>query len=258
MKQTQQAELLPPDREPVTDSLPTHQPRSALMILDAVTQRGADVATIEAIAKLYREERDDERRMACDAAMSQAQSEMRSVSPDASNSQTHSRYATYAALDRKIRPIYTAHGFGLSFNTVPGAVGDMVKITCRVSHKGGWGADYAIDIPADGKGAKGGDVMTKTHAVGSATSYGMRYLLRLIFNIAVGEDDDGNAASGTVKAISEDQARNLRELCEASGSKLETVLAMAGVSSMDQYPVAAYDKAAPMLKQRADKGGGAR
>jgi hypothetical protein len=45
--------------------------------------------------------------------------------------------------------------------------------------------DHRIDMPADGKGAKGGDVMTKTHAMGAAASYGQRYLLKLIFNIAV-------------------------------------------------------------------------
>jgi len=39
-----------------------------------------------------------------------------------------------------------------------------------------------------------GDVMSRTHATASALSYGMRYLLRLIFNIAVGEGDDGNKA----------------------------------------------------------------
>jgi hypothetical protein len=48
-------------------------------------------------------------------------------------------------------------------------------------------------MPSDGKGAKGGDVMTKTHATGAAMSYGARYLLKFIFNIAVGEEDsDGN------------------------------------------------------------------
>ena len=48
----------------------------------------------------------------------------------------------------------------------------------------------------NGKGAKGGDVMTRTHATGAALSYGMRYLLRMIFNVAVGEGDtDGNGAT---------------------------------------------------------------
>jgi hypothetical protein len=51
-------------------------------------------------------------------------------------------------------------------------------------------------MPADGKGAKGGDVMTKTHATGAAMSYGARYLLKYIFNVAVGEDDnDGNGST---------------------------------------------------------------
>jgi hypothetical protein len=48
-------------------------------------------------------------------------------------------------------------------------------------------------MPTDGKGAKGGDVMTKTHAAGAGMQYGMRYLLKGIFNVAIGEEDkDGN------------------------------------------------------------------
>ena len=62
-----------------------------------------------------------------------------------------------------------------------------------VSHVGGHTRRYEAAMPADGKGAKGGDVMTKTHAFGAATSYGMRYLLKMIFNVAIGEYDlDGN------------------------------------------------------------------
>jgi hypothetical protein len=54
---------------------------------------------------------------------------------------------------------------------------------------------YHVDMPADGKGAKGGDVMTKTHATASALTYAKRYLLLQIFALAIGEsDDDGNAA----------------------------------------------------------------
>ena len=38
--------------------------------------------------------------------------------------------------------------------------------------------------------------MTKTHATGAATQYGMRYLLKMIFNVAVGENDkDGNGGT---------------------------------------------------------------
>jgi ERF superfamily len=131
-----------------------------------------------------------------DQAMNAAQGEMGPVARDSDNPQTRSRYASYGALDRAVRPIYAAHGFSLSFGTR--ATGpDRVTITCRVSHRAGHTERVEIEMPADGKGAKGGDVQTKTHATGSAVSYGMRYLLKMIFNIAVGEyDDDGNAAGG--------------------------------------------------------------
>src|SRR6185312_13445858 len=48
---------------------------------------------------------------AFNAAMVAAQSEMRPIAEDATNPQTRSKYATYAAIDRHLRPIYTSHGF---------------------------------------------------------------------------------------------------------------------------------------------------
>ncbi len=127
------------------------------------------------------------------AAMSKAQQAMRPIAADATNPQTRSKYATYAALDSKLRPIYTEHGFGMSFNTGEGAQAEWIRVLCYVTHSGGFARTYHADMPADGKGAKGGDVMTRTHAVGAAMSYGMRYLLKMIWNVAVGEDDrDGN------------------------------------------------------------------
>lgn len=130
-------------------------------------------------------------------AMGAAQGEMGRISADATNTQTRSKYATYGQLDRHVRPIYTKHGFSLSFDTTDGAPEGHERILCYVSHSAGHTRTYRADIPNDGKGAKGGDVMTKTHASGSAKSYGMRYLLKMIFNIAIGEDDDdGNAAGG--------------------------------------------------------------
>lgn len=133
-------------------------------------------------------------------ALALAQAEMEPITTDAKNEQTRSKYASYAALDRAVRPIYTKHGFGLTFNTedAPGEL--QARIVCDVCHADGHTRRYRIDMPVDGKGAKGGDVMTKTHAMGSGVSYGMRYLLRMIFNLATDQEDDGNAAGGRGKA----------------------------------------------------------
>ncbi|OBY90479.1 hypothetical protein A6723_019405 [Pseudomonas sp. AU11447] len=127
-------------------------------------------------------------------ALSRVQANMGRVAADATNNQTRSAYATYGKLDKALRPVYTAEGFSLSFGTEEAPEG-MVGMICFVSHRSGHTRQYRAHVPSDGKGAKGGDVMTKTHAFGSGTSYGMRYLLKMIFNVAIGEeDDDGNAA----------------------------------------------------------------
>jgi len=68
---------------------------------------------------------------------------------------------------------------------------------CYVS-RGAFTRTYTCPpMPADGKGPQGAAVMSKTHATGSALTYAQRYLLKLIFNLAIGDDDDdGNSAAG--------------------------------------------------------------
>ena len=131
-------------------------------------------------------------------AMTACQKEIRAVAPDAVNPQTHSKYASFAKLDGILRPIYTKHGISISYGTEDTAKAETVRVIAYVA-RGGYTRKYQVDMPADGKGAKGGDVMTKTHATGAAMAYGSRYLLKGIFNVAVGEDDrDGNATSDKV------------------------------------------------------------
>jgi hypothetical protein len=182
------------DVAPAESMVPAESAGAVQMFERLAKDPNTSVEKIERLMALW--ERMEARRAEAEfnAAMSSAQQGMRPVSADASNPQTRSRYASYGALDRAIRPVYTSHGFGLSFDTAD-APADYVRVVCHVTHSGGHSRLYHIDMPADGKGAKGGDVMTKTHAAGSAVTYGMRYLLKMIFNIAVGEDDDdGNRA----------------------------------------------------------------
>jgi hypothetical protein len=157
----------------------------------------ASVEKIERLMALWERAEGRKAEAQFNSAMSAAQKEMRSVAADAWNPQTKSRYASYEALDRDVRPVYARHGFGLSFDTGDAPQPDQVRVLAYVTHDAGHARTYRLDMPADGKGAKGGDVMTKTHATGAAMTYGMRYLLKMIFNIAVGEgDDDGNGAAG--------------------------------------------------------------
>lgn len=183
-------------------------------------------------------------------AMADAQSIMVRVATDAQNSQTHSKYATYAALDRALRPIYTEHGFSLSFGTEPCEQSDCVRVICFVAHKSGHSRKYQIDMPADGKGAKGGDVMTKTHATGSAMSYGQRYLLKSIFNVAIGTDDDGNGANKNIARINANQEADLQALIEEVGADKAKLLRYFKIEKLEDLNVKAYPDAIRMLEAK--------
>ena len=135
-------------------------------------------------------------------AIVQCQHECGTISADATNPQTRSKYATYAKLDKVLRPIYTKHGISISYSTEDSPKPEHIRVIAYVSRKG-YTRKYQADMPADGKGAKGGDVMTKTHAAGAAMSYGARYLLKGIFNISIGEDDDDGNGAGNRHGMSE-------------------------------------------------------
>src|SRR6185312_14319458 len=128
-----------------------------------------------------------------------------------------------------------------------------VRVLCYVSHKAGHSRTYHVDMPADGKGAKGGDVMTKTHAVGAGMSYGMRYLLKMIFNVAVGEEDvDGNDV-GPIERITEAQEIQINDMLEATGSDKAKFLKWLKVDSVSAIPAKSFDSVMATLRAKESK-----
>lgn len=186
----------------------------------AARDPAVDIDKMERLIAMHERIQDRAAEVAFNEAMNLAQSEMRPIAANASNPQTRSRYATFDKLDRVLRPIYTLHGFSLSFDEGESPKPDHVRVLCYVSHVAGHTRTYHRDMPADGKGAKGGDVMTKTHAAGAAGSYGARYLLKGIFNVAVGdEDDDGNIGNHKPPPTlaSDADVATIIQLCQAVG-----------------------------------------
>lgn len=181
-------------------------------------------------------------------ALKEAQSEMRPIAADADNPQTRSKYASYAALDKALRPIYTRHGFSLSFDEGDTDKPDHIRVLCYVAHDGGFTRTYRKDMPADGKGAKGGDVMTKTHASGAADSYGMRYLLRKIFNVSVGEDDADGNTTGAV--ITDEQRQELLDLIDKHGADVQRFCQFFKIEAVPDLPASKYAQAVAMVRAK--------
>lgn len=198
-----------------------------VMIQSAARDPEADVEKMERLMAMYERQQDKHAEAAFNKAMNSAQRSITRVAADASNKQTSSKYASYAALDRALRPVYTECGFSLSFDETESPKPDHIRVLCYVSHEAGHTRTYHKDMPADGKGAKGGDVMTKTHAAGAASSYGMRYLLKGIFNVAIGEDDtDGNVPEAEL--IDESTQADINALIDEILTKPEQRVAFSG------------------------------
>lgn len=189
-------------------------PTNIIQVIErAALNPNIDVEKMERLLAMQERIIDREAKQEFSHAMNACQTAMEPIAADARNPQTKSKYASYQALDKVLRPIYTEHGFSLTFNTAEGAPENNIRVVCDVLHGSGCERRYQADMPADGKGAKGGDVMTKTHAAGSAMTYGMRYLLKMIFNVTIGEDDDDGNKGGTEK-ISPEQADELLKLAD--------------------------------------------
>jgi len=162
-------------------------------LLSIALQNNAAIDVIERLAALQEKAMLRDAEIAYNDALSRIQGEIKRVAPDLLNPQTSSKYASYAAIDRVIRPIYTREGMSLSFSHADCPKPEHVRVLCFAS-LGAYTRTYQMDMPSDGKGARGGDVMSKTHATAAADSYAKRYLVKDIFNVSIGEYDvDGNS-----------------------------------------------------------------
>lgn len=232
------------------DQLPgIPDPTNLLAVISrAASDPSVDIEKVERLIALHERLQETAAKAAFNDAMADAQAEMEPISRNASNPQTRSKYATYDKLDAAVRPIYTRHGFSISYDTGECAKPDYVLVLAYVS-KGAFTKTYRIEMPADGKGAKGGDVMTKTHATMGAVSYGKRGLLKAIFNLAEGEGDrDGN--TDEEPCISEKQIADLDALISEVGADKAKFLKHIKVDSLDQIYARAYSSVVKMLEAK--------
>lgn len=128
-------------------------------------------------------------------AHAEAEAEIAVVIASTPNPQTKRKYANFATLDGAVRPIYTKHGFSISFDTEPHADPNKLLIVGYLA-KGLVRRRFQTPIPIETTGIKGGQATTLTWAHGAAKTYGRRYLLIDMFNIAIADQDDDGARAG--------------------------------------------------------------
>lgn len=207
---------------------------------------------IERVMDMLGQLRKEHAEEAFNDAMAQTQQELTSVARDSFNPQTRSKYASYHATDKAIRPIYTKHGLGVSFDEGDGAPENHVRVLAFVT-KGRHQRTYHYDSPIITKGLKGNDMMTLTHARASAVTYAKRYLVGMIFNLSTGEDDDGNAASNSDGYISAEQMDQLEALIAETGTALPRFLGYMKIERLEDMPAKQFQRAMDALNQKKAK-----
>lgn len=224
----------------------------ASMIERIMTDPSIPMERVDQAFAFYQKVQADDARKAFTKSLVAAQAEMEPVRKDATNPQTRSKYATFEALDRAARPTYAKHGFAPTYRTEPSEKPEHIRIVLTLMHEAGHERDYSIDMPADGKGAKGNDVMTKTHAVGSAMSYGKRYALGGAFNLITTErDDDGNAAGGKNDApLTAEQVDELIALADEVGADKAKFCKFYQIGSFAEIMQSQFAKAKGVLEAK--------
>ena len=180
-------------------SMPVPKPTLAQVIIDRIRE-GASLEETKEYYRFLREIETDETAKQAKSAYDQARSlleiELAPIATDCANPQTRSKYASLAQIVRAIRPLYSKHGIVVDFDTAESPKGEAwLRVLAKVSHSAGYSFLRQIDMPSDGKGAQGRDVMTRTPCPRIRRHLRPPLLLLMIFNLAIGgEDDDGNAA----------------------------------------------------------------
>jgi hypothetical protein len=213
-KQEQQGTIVVPD-QPYSKreaQLPAQaQPANLMQALAAAAaDPRMDVDKVERLFVMHKELIDREAAQAFNDAIARAQANVEPIAKDRRNDHTKSMYATLAAINEAITPIYSAEGLAVSFDTfsperdkdLPQLPQGWVRVIAIVSHRGGHSRKYHLDGLLDDAGKDGTKNKTGIQAMGSTVSYLRRYLICMIFNVATADDKDGNS-QGEGKRIDE-------------------------------------------------------
>lgn len=234
----------------------------SMAMMEMISRAAADPSTdIEKMERMYRMKVEFDSREAAKAyanAMAEAQAEMPAIVKNKTNTQTNSRYANLEVVNEAITPIYTKHGFSLSYSTEEPKAEGWVRVRCLVSHRGGHSEVFCYDNPVDDKGLAGKQNKTDTHGRSSAVSYSRRYLAMMIFNLTIKDEDNDGNGGGAVVTISEEQQAKIAEWIEQSGADKDKFLALYGVDKISELPVKRYNEALRGLQQKARVNGGAK
>lgn len=217
------------------------------MMERVATNESIDADKMQKILDMQMQVMDREARNEFYNAMNRVQMTLPAVVANCDNKQTNSKYANIKAIALAIKPIYTKEGFSISFGEADAKKEKHIRIEGLLRHKDGHSESYHDEVPLDMTGIKGSVNKTDTHGTGSTFTYGRRYLTCMIFDVATGDDTDGNIIQTT---ISDEQVANLEALMDETDTKKSDFMKFCKVSVLDDILSRSYQQAVAALEAK--------
>lgn len=232
-----------------------------LSIIEKMVQSGTDPERLGKFLDLAERWERDQAIKAYNNALCDCQAEVRPLAMDAANGSTKVPYLSMPKLNSYAHPIYTRHGFTVSFSEAPPQREGWIRTVMDIRHRGGHCVEKYKELPHDGIGPQGKPIggMNTVQGACSSDSYAQRRLLCGWLNITiVGEDKDGagpNLGGEEIKVINQ-IIEEIRQLEEARPPKKLFVLEAfvrwlkADAQSLDDVPMTQFSKAVYELNRR--------
>ena len=245
-----QSVAAPPSEHPVPPTAASEGGGLLVMIERLATNPQLNIEVFDRLLAARRSEEDRAAERAINLAMSVAKGELAPVlktrdvdfqSNKSGAARTKYKYENFADVARIVDPVFAAHGLAYRFAVEQG--GELVKVTCIVSHADGYSERVRLESKVD----PGSTGMSMVQALGSALTYLQRYSLRAAIGLAAAVDDDGRAAGGSSPRISNEQASEIALLIEETGRSQVTLLKLVGVESVIDMNVDQYTRAKQVL-----------
>lgn len=215
-----------------------------LSLLSSALDRGADEHVLAHLIGLHERSRADDARCAFEAALAAAKAEFPVIAKTqiASIGTKHYRHEDLAEIARAIGPVLGRHGLAYRFRSRTD--GELVTLTCVISHREGYSEDNSLSAAADHTGEK-----NAIQAIGSTLTYLQRMTLKAALGLAAADDDDGKAA-GAGETITRQQVRELLGLIDEVGAEAGALLRFFKIKAFAELPARRFRQALVMLNAK--------
>lgn len=197
------------------DELPANATMTQFLAAALLDER-VSVDKMRELYAFHRQIKKDDAEEQFDAAMSRLQAKLPVIPKTRTievKGKIRSRFAAIEDIDAICKPLYTAEGFGVDYDTDiqgEGKVGVIIYVS-----RGGFSKTRRVILPLDKS-----EYRNAVQNYGATISYARRYAFSLAFNIITGgEDNDAHAVS----TIIEEEQRNIEDLIAECGLKPEAI-----------------------------------